>query len=40
MGEIIDQTAFNGLLKTVSDLGMPFLSVNRVFATQEVISDE
>ena len=40
MDEIIDQTIFHGLLKKVRNLGMPFLSVNRVFATHEVISDE
>ena len=29
-GPVVDQSAIHGLLKKVSDLGMPLISVNRV----------
>lgn len=38
-GRVIDQAALHGLLRQVRDLGMPLLSVNRLYAGQAKGSD-
>ena len=39
IGPVVDQAALHGLLKTVRDLGMPLLSVNRVEPGEADASD-
>ena len=38
-GPVTDQSALHGLLKKVRDLGMPLISVNRIYPEQGGVSD-